>query len=190
MDGREVVGLDEQLAGVRESHPEYILVGQKGTAQLSGLLCVQFDSMRMLVEQFSNGVKIPEGEKSAIVQNQNLLSDALDFVQRVAAYQNGLAHRAKLSNDIHDGRSSEWITTGERLVQDDEVRVMDHRVGDFHPLSHPLAVFANLLVDDILQADELQNVQRPFLRLISRVSIEASQSGDEVEPGHPVVELL
>ncbi len=93
MDGREVVGLDEQLAGVRESHSVDILVGQEGTAQLSGLICVQFDLLRMLVEQLSNGVQIPEGEKPAIVQNQNLLRDALDFVQRVAAYQNGLAHR-------------------------------------------------------------------------------------------------
>ena len=44
-------------------------------------------------------------------------------------------------------------------------------MSDFDPLTHALAVLADLLVNDIRKTDEVENMQCPSTRLIPRHAV-------------------
>ena len=67
----------------------------------------------------------------------------------MTGYKNGLAHCAKFTNDVHDGRSSKRVTTLKGFIENDEVGIIDQCMSNLHPLSHSFAVLANLFVDNI-----------------------------------------
>ena len=91
-----------------------------------------------LVKSFTNGVEIAEGYEFSLMEDHDLLGDALDFIEDVAAHQDRSAEFTKLTNDVHDGCPSERVATLQGLVKDDEFGVVDQGMSDFCALAHSL----------------------------------------------------
>ena len=79
MDRGEVVGLDDELPLLGEAHAEDVAVRQESGGEGARVGRSHEDAMRDVIEQFTDGMQIAEREQSTIVQDDDLLGDALDF---------------------------------------------------------------------------------------------------------------
>ena len=67
--------------------------------------------MRVFVEQIADGMEISKGQQPAIVEDDDLLGDSLDFFQNVARYEDRLSPSPKIPNPTHDAGSRDGVPT-------------------------------------------------------------------------------
>ncbi len=124
------------------------------------------------------------------MEYDNLLGDALYLLKDVARDDDGLALRAKLSDYAHDACPGYRVAAVQRLVEDDEIGIVNQCVGYLHALPHTLAVLAYLFVLDIRQTYEIEHVLGSRRSLLPCHPVQPREGGDEVKSGHPVVHPL
>ena len=124
------------------------------------------------------------------MQNDNLFSDALDFLQDVAAHDDGSPHASQFTNHVHDGRSSKGVAALQWFVKNDQFRVVDNGVSNFSSLPHAFRVLTNLLVSDISESDKVQHTVSLKHRFCSCQSIQSGKCGYKLVGGHPVIHLF
>ena len=87
-------------------------------------------------------------------------------------------------------RRAERIHAGERLVENQQLRLVDDRLRELHALAHALAVGADLLVRRVEQIDAGQRPPRRFHRVFLVVAVQADQRRHPFEAGHALVERI
>ena len=95
----------------------------------------------------------------------------------------------QLLDDPLDLDPADRVEAGHRLVQQHQVGVVDERLGDAHPLQHPLGVLAQVRVGRSLEpdvAEELLDALSPATRLESE---QAGAEPEELAAGEIVVEV-
>ena len=99
-------------------------------------------------------VDVAFGEDPAVVDQQDVRRHRLDLVQDVARDDDALAGAAP-SREIRRIvlRRAERIHARQRLVEDQQLGIVDDRLRQLHALAHALAVGADLLVGGVHQVD-------------------------------------
>ena len=129
--------------------------------------------------------QLSRGNLVTAIQDDDVLADRLDVGEEVAR-QNHVAARG-LGNRPHEVEhllAAARVQSRRRLVEDVQLRVVDHCLGELDLLLHARRVLRDLAVPLLIDADELQDVVRAAHR---RVSIEAADPPhvrDEPDPGH------
>ena len=80
MDCSKVVRLNREVFVVWERDAVHFIHVDDILCQRLRIVRFNCDSVRDLVEFFSNGVQVSKRKQTAIMQNDNLFSDALDFL--------------------------------------------------------------------------------------------------------------
>ena len=117
------------------------------------------------------------------------VADHLDVLEDVRGEEDGLALPLEPDDDVADLLPAERVEAAERLVQDDERRVVDERLGQPHPLEHAPRELPELEPGRLLQADELE--ERGDAGLFFRLpeEEEVRVEGEELAGRQVIVEI-
>ena len=78
----------------------------------------------------------------------------------------------------------------ERLVEDQDLRSVGERLGEFRSLAHPAAIGPGGTLRRARETDELQGVFRGLFGLRTRHPVESQEGFHELLPGEPAVERV
>ena len=82
------------------------------------------------------------GDQAALRENRDAAAERLGVAQDVRAEEHRAAAIAQSQDQRADIAPAERIEAGHRLVEDDEIRLVDERLGNAHPLQHALGKLA------------------------------------------------
>ena len=115
----------------------------------------------------------------ALVEDGDAVADVLHVLQAVAAHEDRLALLAQLDDQVLHPARAERVEAGGRLVEDDQLRVVDERLGQADALPHALGVF---LEDALLVVGRGRpSRSAPAARLRRTAGVEVEQPAVEVE---------
>ena len=143
----------------------------------------------MLVDEIANLVDVALGEDPSLVDQQDVRRHRLDLVQDVARDDDALAGAAPVLDHADRLAPRDRIHARQRLVEDQQLRIVRERLRHLDPLAHALAVGADLLVGRLGELDVLDRARAPSPRA-SRLG-DAVQTHERRHPfkaGHPIVE--
>ena len=95
-----------------------------------------------------------------------------------------MATVSQLGEEVEDDVSTERIECGGRLVEDEQGRRVDERLGDAEPLPHAARVAADARVD-AAEARELEQFVDPSTRRTRRQAEETGTALEHLASGHP-----
>ncbi len=76
----------------------------------------------------------------------------------MAVDENGLALAAEAEEDIADLTAADGVYAVGRLVEEDQVRVVDHRLRQADPLGHAFGIRADLAIGGVAHVDDVQQL--------------------------------
>ena len=144
----------------------------------------------MLVDQIADVVHVSFGEDPAVVDQQDVRRHRLDLVQDVARHDDALAGAGPLADQADRLAARDRVHPPQRLVEDQQLRVVDDRLRELHALAHPFAVGADLLVRGVEEIDDSERAPRGLGRLGVAEAVEPDERADPLQPGHAVVERV
>ena len=100
----------------------------------------------MLVDQIANLVDVAFGEDPPLVDQEDVRGHRLDFVQDVARHDDALAGAAPVLDHADGLAARDRIHARQRLVENQQLRIVRERLRHLDALPHALAVGADLLV--------------------------------------------
>src|SRR5690606_31239241 len=89
----------------------------------------------------------------ALAQDRDVRARALDFPQQVAREKNGPAHVVQAQDDLADLADALRIQAVRRLIEDDQLRIAEHRRGERKPLLHAERIGREPVAGTIEQAN-------------------------------------
>src|SRR6266540_1802362 len=181
---------NEQLVGRGHLDGHDVIHGREGLGDLSRLRRRDSNRMRMLVDQRADRVKVPRGDRLPVVDQNDVLRHPLDLVQDVGRHEDVPALTGEPGDRPENLHAADRIGPGQRLVEDQNLRVVRERLRELRPLPHPAAVPAERPILRGAQADELERRRRLRPCVADREAIEAQQGLDELGGGHPAVHLV
>ncbi len=96
----------------------------------------------------------------ALVQNGDSVADILHVGQQVAAHQHGFALVAEVHDHVLHLPRADRVQTGGGFVQEDQLGVVDQRLGEPDTADHSLGVFLQLPPLGPIQPDHLNQLAR------------------------------
>jgi len=144
----------------------------------------------MRVDQVADLVDVAFGQDAAVVDQQDVRRHRLDLVEDVARDDDVLAGARPVLDEPNGLAAHQRIHPGERLVEDQQFRIVDERLRQLDALPHALAVGADLLVRGVHQIDALNRAFRRGIRVAVVEAVEAHQRGDPLEAGHALVKRV
>ena len=95
-------------------------------------------------------------DDAAVLENHNARADLLHDFENVGAEDDDLAVVGDRANErLQDPRRAD-VESGERLVKDDDPRVVKYSGGDQHLLPHPFRVRRQRLVPVVVDVEQLK----------------------------------
>ena len=82
-----MVGLNQQFRIPWKTHAEDSWMAEKVARKRPRIIAHDADGVWDLVKSFTNGMEIAEGYEFSLMEDHDLLGDALDFIEDVAAHQ-------------------------------------------------------------------------------------------------------
>ena len=125
-----------------------------------------------------------------MADDDHLAGHRLDLVEHVAGDEHAAALVAELADELDQVGAGDRVGAAQRLVEEDERRVVGDRLGDLRPLPHAAAHLPHALAGVGLHADAAERPRRPLARLDGAKALEAGEGGDEVEAAHVLVEAI
>ena len=107
--GSKVVRKDVHNALGWNHHAVNVFQVDDRLGQSLAFLAMDVDAVRNPVELLSDAVDVAKGEHLPPMQQNDLLRDALDFTENVAADEHGSPHPAKFPHDVHDRGSGKEL---------------------------------------------------------------------------------
>src|SRR3954469_2480112 len=93
-------------------------------------------TIRMSIPAYSNAAvagcnfsHVGHAPQNAFIENRHAVANQLDFLQDMAIEKNRLAMLFELFQIAADLRTSEWIESVGRLVENEQLRIVQHRLG-------------------------------------------------------------
>jgi len=121
----------------------------------------------------------------AAVEDHHVLADRLDVREEVARQEHVAAGRlCDRPHEVEHLRPAARVQAGRGLVEDVQLRVVDHRLRELDLLFHAGRVLRDLSVPFLLDADELKDVVGTAHRGVPVQSADPPHVRDESDPGH------
>ena len=95
---------------------------------------------------------------AATVQNHRPVADILHVRQQVTRQDDRLAALGERENQILDFAAADRVEPGGRLVEDDQVGVVDERLRQADAALHALREFADVTPPGVVQPDHLDQL--------------------------------
>src|SRR5687767_5203968 len=124
------------------------------------------------------------------MDEQDVSGHLLDLVQDMA----GDHYRATLvcqnAEQVHKLAPAKRIETVEGLVQQNDLRVVEHRLSQLDSLPHAFAVAGDLAISSIGHAHPFEHLLRPTLGIGGIKAGQPSQVLHELPPSHVLVKVI
>ncbi len=166
-----------------------VLAGQ-ALAQLARPVALDPDAVRVLVDQAADLVDVALGQHLAAVDDDDLLGQRLDLVQHVARHDHGLAAAGGPADALDDLGARDRVDAGQRLVEDEQRRVVHQALGQLGALAHALGEAAHPAAQRFLQAHLDQRALGVGARAPGRHAGQLRHAGDPLQRGQLVVQVL
>ena len=158
--------------------------------QLAWPIALDADPMGVSVDQPTNLVDISLGENLAVIDDQNLFGDCLDFVEHMARDENRFSFTSELADVLGDFRTTERVDPGKWLVENDDVGIVGHALGQFGSLNHPLGKSAHPSPSGIAHPEALETRGRRRGGFLPWHPCEFGHVPDELKRGEFTVDAL
>ena len=112
----------------------------------------------------------------------------LDLVQDVARDDDALARAGPVANHPDGAAAGQRVHARQRLVENEQLRIVDDGLRQLDPLAHALAVGANLLVGRVHQVHGRQRTPGRIVCLFIGEAVQPDERTHPLETGHPLVE--
>ena len=122
--------------------------------------------MRMASGVASNSFNVPHGLDLAAVINDHAVAHVFHVRQQMAAQDDGLAAPGQRQDQILDLAAADGVEAGGRLVEDDQVGVVDERLGQADAALHALGELADRPRPGLAQADHFEQLLGAVLALV------------------------
>ncbi len=100
----------------------------------------------------------PDVQEPARPEDGHAVAEGLRVGEDVGREEHGLARLLEVQDDVPDQPAADGIEPGHRLVEDDELGIVDQGLGDSRPLHHPLREAADGGVGGSSKAHEVEKV--------------------------------
>src|SRR6185436_6689720 len=115
------------------------------------------------VHQVAKPVDAVLGFDFAFVNNDDFRADPLDHLQDVGDVQDDLSARSEFRNQMFEQQRGGDIEAGQRLVKNQDVRIVKQRRGNQNSLLHALRVRRQRRMPMQMQRKQLQEIRRLFV---------------------------
>jgi hypothetical protein len=122
-------------------------------------------------------------------QQPDTIAERLGVREDVAREEDRCAARLEVENDVLDLAAPDRIETRHRLVENDELRFVDERLGEPDALQHSLRVLLRRLVCTVTHAHELDEFVDPPAPLGTAEAEQLPEVIDELAPGEVRIEV-
>ena len=113
----------------------------------------------------ASSATVPDADELAGGEDADPVADRLDLVEQVAREEDGDAALAdERPEQVEDLDDADRVDRRRRLVEDEDRRVLDQRVGDAEPLEHAARVRVDARVGAVGHADLLEDLVDPSPR--------------------------
>src|SRR5689334_24904 len=96
------------------------------------------------------------------------------------AQENGFAGIPRRQQQLTNHDPRQWIQSRSRLVKNQQLRIIDHSLGQTYTLQHATGELAGVAASLILQSNNLQNFSRPAHKTTSRHTVECAVEADQL----------
>ena len=100
----------------------------------------------------------------ALVEDGDAVAHVLHVFQAMAAHDDRLAQRAQIADEVLHPARAQRIEAGGRLVEDDQIGIVDERLGQADALTHALGILAEGAFAIGLETDFLDQLLGLVLR--------------------------
>ena len=146
----------------------------------------QFDVKRLRPDQLLHATlrHLP-----ALVQHDDPVAEGLHVGEDVGAEKHGLPRRLEIPDDAAHLHPAHRVQARHRLVEDDELRVVQQRLGEPEPLHHPLGIFPDRRVPGPRKPDPGEELRRAGLRVRAGHPAQLAAKTKELPAGEIFVEV-
>src|SRR5579862_2956794 len=130
------------------------------------------------------------GQDAPLVDEQDVRRHRLDLVQHVAGDDDALAGATPFPDEADRFAPGERVEARQRLVENQELRIVRQRLRHLDALAHAFAVGPDLLAGGVEQVDGFQGAPGAERRLPLLQSVQPHQRGNPLETGHALVERV
>lgn len=92
------------------------------------------------------------------MQDRHSIADLFDFAEQVRVEEDRLPFAAEAFHEIADLAAADRVHPVRRFIQKDDLRIVEHRLGDAEPLLHALRVGADAVIHPGADADDLEHL--------------------------------
>ncbi len=133
------------------------------------------ERVRAVGHQVADRAEVTGGDEPAGDDDEDVLGEALDLVQDVGGEDDRATFVGHAAQEAHHLQSLRGIGAVERLVEEEDLRVVDDGGGDFHALLHAFGVAAQAPALDRLHVDGADGAARGPGRIAEAVELRAQE---------------
>jgi hypothetical protein len=131
----------------------------------------------------------PLTDESTGGEDADPVAHGLDLVEQVAREQDGQATlMGQAPKQVEHLDHADRVDGGRRLIEDEQVGILDQRIGDAQPLEHAPRIRLDERIGPIAQTDLDEDLVDGRLGDIARDAIESSRIAQVLATGHVAVE--
>src|SRR2546422_1912855 len=183
-------GAHEQHIGRREFEGDDVIHPGESVGKWRGFRRLDSQGRGVFVDERGNGVDAARRNRFPVVNQHDVVRDALDLIEDVGRHDHVAAVAGEVGDRPQDVDPSRGVRPGERLIEDQDLRVVGEGLCKFRALAHPATVSAGGSVRRTREADDLQGRSGLLAGLRRRHPIEPQQGLNELLSRQPSVELI
>src|SRR4051812_18378614 len=116
--------------------------------------------MRSVIHQLADCAEVALGRQSTLCEYQYPRAEPLDLVEHMARHDDGAVGGAEMLEQFDQVDALPRIEAGERLVEDEDLGIVDDRLGDLDALAHALGERRQSTVVAGIEADLMDRSRR------------------------------
>ena len=137
---------------------DHVLLRHQLLGERARLVALDAHLVRMGVDERADLVHVAFGAQLPFVNEQDLRGHRLDLVQHVRRDHDAATLARQIGDDRQDAHARQRIAAGERLVEEHDLGIVRHRLGELGALPHALGVLAEPAVHRVLQVDDAEHL--------------------------------
>src|SRR5579883_1765089 len=174
----------QQAAAVRrELGFDDVVLLEEARSEQRGPVAADLDLHRLFLDFAAYALNLALGHHIALAEQDDLIGNLIDLMEDVTGNDDVAALRAPLAENRDRFRARQRIETVERLVEDDDARIVRGCLRELHALPHSLAVRRDRTARRRGEADELERRPRAAVAFGVRVAVHAQERIEELVAG-------
>src|SRR3989475_6471240 len=185
-----LAGAHEERIGRGELERDHVFHSSQGLGELPGFRRFNSHRVRMFVDECADGVDVARRDRLAVVNQDDVVRDPLDLIQDVGRHEHMPPVAGEVGDRPENVDAARGVGPGQRLIEDQDLRVVGEGLCQFRALAHAAAVSSSRSLRRAREADDLQGRGGLQAGLRRRHPIEPQQGLDELLSRQPSVELI